>query len=348
MSVSNNFQVLTNVNPTDWNKSVDILNGLCFHLYEWSLYGSEKYNAMPLYFRLIDGADTLLSLAFGLLTTKSIGGIPVYKNLSFGSLPANHDKDVLKSMIDEIISYCVKNNIVSLNIGSFGTPFGSEILEELGFSVKKRWEFLLNIDMCGELLWENLHSTKRNKIRKAKKAKLRIERGKTLDHVMQFRGFALETQKRKEERRISFPVAGEDHYTLLKTKLMDSGLGKLYIAYDGDFPVAGAFFVRYNQCVYYMLSSANDQGIKKAAPDFILWNSITDFQKSGCTIFNFGGVSESELEGQPLEKSGLYQFKKAFSTQVHLCHKGTLVLRPAINKTYEIFKKARYSFFKLR
>lgn len=346
MSAENKLIVSTNVNPADWNKGVDMLNGLCFHLYEWSLYSSERYRTNSIYFQLYDESGLLLSLSSGQLTTNSFAGILNNKVLSFSCLPVNRNNDALKSMVKAIIDYCKKNNIVSLNIGSFGTPFGSEVLVESGFSVKKRWEFLLNIDMCEEDLWKNLRSTKRNKVKKAKKAKLRIEKGKTLDHVMQFRGLALETQKRKKEMGIPFPVAGEDSYAHLKTKLMDSGLGKLYIAYDRGFPVAGAFFARYNRSAYYMLSSANEQGLKKAAPDLILWNSISDFHKEGCNVFNFGGVSESELEGQPLEKSGLYQYKKAFSTQVHLCHKGTLCLRPVTNKTYEFAKKVRYILFK--
>ncbi|MFC1814841.1 lipid II:glycine glycyltransferase FemX [Thermodesulfobacteriota bacterium] len=341
-----NLQILNDVDPTEWNNDVVRLNGCCFHSYEWSLFSSEGANTKPLYFRLYNELNTLRSLAIGRLTTKNLAGIPVYKTFSLGCLPVSDSKSAFRVMVNEIISYCRKNHIVSLGIHSFGTPFGSEILQDQGFSVEKRWEFLLDIDSKEEEIWKKFDSKKRNKIRKALNTELRIEKGLSLDNVMQFRELALETQRRKREQGISFPVADDTYYALLKTKVIDPGLGRLYLAYDRARPVAGAFFVGYNKSAYYMLSSANDQGLKKAAPDLILWTCIRHYKGEGYKVFNFGGVSERELKGQPLEKSGLYVFKKTFCTDVYPCYKGTIILRPINYKIYKLLKKSKSSLFK--
>ena len=116
---------------------------------------------------------------------------------------------------------------------------------------------------------------------------------------------------------------------LLKSKLIDKGIGKLYLAYnDGHKCVAGAFFGVFNKTIYYMLSSSSNDGLKLAAPDAILWRAIKDHLSKGYTMFNFGGISESELNGQPLEKSGLYLFKIRFGSIPQLCFHGNLILRP--------------------
>lgn len=338
-----NLQVVHGVDPAEWNDDVIRLNGCCFHSYDWSLFGAKRNNTTPLYFRWYDDSADPRSLTFGLLETKSLAGMPAYKTLSFGSLPATVDKSALQSMVDEIISYSNKNHIVSLGMHSFGTPFNTDIFRELGFSVAKRWEFLLDINTGQEELWKRLHGKKRNLIRKGQEAGLRIERRTDIEHVVELRKLALETHSRKKKQGIPFPAVGlESHYVLMKEKLIDAGIGRLYLAYDGDDPVAGAFFVGFNKTAYYMLSSANEQGLKKGAPDLILWTCITDYQREGYKMFNLGGVSEQDLNGQPVEKSGLYHFKKRFSAEPHLCYEGTLILRPTTHKIYNFLKRTKY------
>lgn len=341
MQTTDTFQVSTKVNQITWNEHVDNLKGLCFHLYEWSQFSSAKYNSTPLYFQLLDDAGVPCSLAFGHLTAKKITRITLIKRLSLTSLPASRDRDTLKMMLEQIIAYCTQQGIGSLEIGSFGTPIWSEILGELGFSLKDRWEFLLDIDMPEEELWMKFNTKKRNKIKKGQRAGLRIIRANSIEHISQFRDLALATQQRKEKRSIAFPVSDYRTYNLLKEKLMDLGLGRLYLAYDGDTPVAGAFLAGHKRSAYYMLSSANGQGLEKAAPDLLLWTAIKDYQKDGFKLFNFGGVSLGELAGEPLEKSGLYTFKKTFAAKVFPCHKGIHVLRPRSLHLFKVIQSAK-------
>jgi hypothetical protein len=329
--------VTTKVDPVCWDRDVLSLHGLSFHQHAWSLYNIEKYQSTPLYFSLTNDDTSPCAMGFGHLQVSKFAGVTLIKKVAFSCLPTCRDKQVLGQMLEYIVAYCRKHGIAVLEIGSFGTPAGTELLEGLGFSMKKRWEFLLDIDMPEEELWKSFNTKKRNKIKKGRKAGWGIVRGNSLEHVMQFRGLALETQKRKNEQGILFPVADEKEYRLLKNMLMDMGLGRLYLALDKeDQPVAGAFFVGSNQSdtAYYMLSSANHEGLRGAAPDLLLWTAITDFQKDGYRLFNLGGVSEGELAGQLLEKSGLYAFKKTFSPEICPCGKGTLVLRPNLNKAY--------------
>jgi len=341
------YQLLaeTQVNPIEWNDNVKRLNGCAFHSYEWSLFSSEKNNEMPIYFRLYDDSKITHSVAIGFMKTKRLAGKPIFKTLSFGSFPACNDHNFLQIMIKEIIKYCHRNRIISCGMHSFGTPSGTGILDAMGFSTEKRWEFLLNMPTSEEELWNRIHSKKRNLIRKAQKEKIRVEQVTEIDEVMELRKLAFETQKRKEDDGIPFPVADESHYRLLKNRLIDSGLGRLYLAYEENEAVAGAFFVGYNKSAYYMLSSAKEKGLQKAAPDLILWTSMKDYQQGGYKVFNFGGLSERELNGEPLEKSGLFHFKKRFSSNEYLCYKGTLILKPVTFKVYEFLRKTKSRLF---
>ena len=329
----------TEVNPSDWNEEVKRLNGCAFHSYEWSLFSSEKNNEKPIYFQLLDDAGAIKAIVIGLIREKKLTGKTLFKTLSFGSFPAVEDNNYIKIMLDEIIKYSKHNGVLSLGMHSFGTPFDTDLLTHMGFSVKRRWEFLLNLNPNEEELWHNIHTLKRRKIKKANRENLRIETGCEFEHALEFRNLALETKKRKDREGISFPEVENEHfYRLLKERLVDKGLGRLYLAYSGPKCVAGAFILGFNKSSYYILSSANNEGLEKAAPDLILWNSIMDFKREGYRIFNLGGLSEEELRSEPLEKSGLYFFKIGYSTNEFLCYKGTLILRPIAYKIFDCLK----------
>lgn len=333
-----NLEEIVGVKPEEWNEDVIKLDGCCFHSYEWSLCSSGRNKAVPLYFRMRDDTGKTASLGFGLEVVKRLGGLSIYKTLSFGSLPASADDGALAEMIKEIISVSRERKMASLEINTFGTPIGAEVLRDFGFSLGRRWEFLVDIAMPEDELWKKINAKKRNKIRKAQKANIKVIRGAVDTYVQELRRLAVETQKRKAEQNIVFPVAGESYYQSLKNGLIDRGLGKLYLAYESDKAVAAAFFVAFNHKVYSMLSSANARGLEVAGPDFILWTAMIEYQKEGYNVFNLGGVSEKELNGQPLEDSGLYQFKKTFGATVHPCFKGTLILRPKQFKLYSFLK----------
>ncbi|MFA6010970.1 MAG: peptidoglycan bridge formation glycyltransferase FemA/FemB family protein [Desulfobacteraceae bacterium] len=335
------LSVSTQVNPEDWDKDVIRLNGNSLHTYTWSCYSAENNSATPLYFRLKDKSENIIAVSFGLLTEKK-KGIRFFSSLSFGSMAAASIPDNTRVMAYEIHKYCKNNNIVVLSMNSFGTPCESDVIPEIGFSSSRRWEFVLDIGITEEELWEKLHSKKRNLIRKGQKEGLRVVNEKGLDKLLKFRQLAVDTYERKTRQGIPYPAPGENSiYNRMQKHLVDSGLGRLYLTYSDDQVVAGAFFVAFNKQVYYMLSSASDTGLKMAAPDLILWTSITDYQKEGCTLFNFGGLSEGELNGSPLEQSGLYHFKHRFSPQVYPCFKGKLILRPLHHRIYSFVKKLK-------
>lgn len=333
-------RVLTDVDPARWNSEVARLNGCPFHTYEWSRYSAARNKAGVCYFQWLDGSGHIAGMGFGLVREKRVPGCSLYKSLSLGSMPAGNP-GLLQDMLAALIEYCRQQQFTELEVNSFGTPLGGYVLPALGFSVSRRWEFLVDVDMSEEDLWKSLHGKKRNLIRKGQKENLRVERAASVDQLMEFRGLALETQARKQEQGIAYPVGDRAQYELMKDRLLDCGLGRLYLAYDGDTPVAGAFFAGYGKSAYYVLSSANRTGLGKSAPDLILWTSMRQYREDGCTLFNLGGLSEAELEGQPLESSGLYHFKKRFAAEAMPCCKGSLVLRPLQQRVYNALRKLK-------
>lgn len=262
----NHLEIIPKVNPSEWNDEVIRLNGCSFHTYDWSLFSGEVNRAKPVYFRLKNEGNQIISQSFGLRTSRKLLKADVFKSLSFGSLPASQDEISQRDMIERLIQYSKKESMTSISFHSFGTPYGTDILRESGFKVDKRWEFLLDLGDSEEDLWKKIHSKKRNLIKKGHKSGICVKRCSDISEVLELRQLALATQKRKESDDIPFPVAAESYYRSIKEKLIDKGLGRLYLAHEGERAIAGAFFVGFHNSVYYVLSSADKEGLDKAAP----------------------------------------------------------------------------------
>lgn len=336
------LQVLDRVAPAAWNAGVKKLNGCAFHTLEWGDFSAGWNGTRPLFFRWSRPGAEPYALGLGQLEQKKVAGLAVWTALFMGSLPAAVEGDGPVEAVKSLIEYSRMIGVGALEVHSFGTPRGTEFLKDHGFDIQRRWEFLVTLEGGEEELWKRIHSKKRNLIRKSEKEGLRVIRASESGDMQRFRDLARETYERKMRAGVSFPPpAPERYYALLKEKVIDTGLGRLYLAYDGDEAVGGAFFVGFNETAYYLLSSALEQGLRKAAPDLILWTAMVDYLREGCRIFNLGGLSERELEGGALEDSGLYHFKSRFSAEAAPCYRGTLTLRPARRKAYDLLRKTK-------
>jgi len=319
-----------------WNQAVVRLIGCPFHSYEWSRFSSENNGRPALYFALRDSAGEIVAQSYGLAENKLFARLPRFRILSFGSLPAYKDPFALREMMRQVQVFGAQQGFMAVEWNSFGTPRACRLADIPRNSIgQRRWEFVVDLERSEENLWESLHGKKRNLIRKAVNSALRIETAQDISQILLYRSLAEETWRRKCNAGIPFPApAGEDYFKRVKRMLIDKKIGRMVLAYDGPRPVAGALFVGFNQSAYYVISAANETGLKMSAPDLVLWKTMTAYLQEGYKTFNLGGLSEHELGNDPLEQSGLYHFKKRFCAEVHECYKSLSVIRPREQRVY--------------
>lgn len=338
------LQASLSVEPDEWDAAVRNLGGCSFHSYTWSLFSAESNMAQPLYLNWRDARGKVIGAAVATVGKLQLAQLPVSRTLSLGSLPASSNELTTTDFIHDLISFARGKNFATLSLHSFGTPWGAEACVEAGFTISRRWEFVLDLSVGAEALWAGMHSKKRNLIRKGQKAGLRIQSTNSGNDTLLFRNIAADMYRRKLDRGIEFPTVGNQmYYQLLSRHLLGTGLGRLYLAWSGETPIAGAFFVGFNAKAYYLLSAASDQGLAMAAPDLLLWTAIQDYMTEGYSTFNFGGLSEKELNGNRLEESGLYHFKVRFGVRVMPCAHATLTLRPVLVRTVSSLRTLKHS-----
>lgn len=335
----------TKVVPEDWNRELAGLQSCPFHSHQWSCYSAENNGQSPLYFTLRDAAGGVAALTHGLVVRRFPRRIPVFRSLSFGSLPAYSTPEALDELIGRIRDYAAGHGFMTVEWNSFGSPEACRLTQALPKTGKKRWEFLIALGDSEEALWKRLHGKKRNMIAKAKKSGLRVDRAHTLEQLRDYRQLAMQTWQRKTAMGIPFPKPPEEA-TLEKMRrhLIDHGLGRFYLAYDDAAAVAGAFFLEFAGTAYYVLSAAAEEGLKKSAPDLLIWNAMVDSRNSGCRTLNLGGLAESELNGLPLEQAGLYHFKERFSATIHPCFTAGIVLNPLFYRLWKSLGKIKKGY----
>jgi hypothetical protein len=341
------LNVSATIDRNKWNQSLNSLNANPFHTYEWSIYSSENSGYSPIYFTQSDSIGGLSAVSHGVVKSHISSKVTPFRTLRFGSLPAFTDSDALNKLVQKIHSYAAAKGFMLVDWNSFGSPAASMLCNVWPNDRKKRWEFLVELGNNEEQLWKYLHGKKRNMIKKAMKSGLHVQRVQNEDKVICYRDLAMKTWKRKQEQGIPFPVPpGRECFERIKRLLIDPGIGRMYLAYDGIEPIAGAFFVSYVGVVYYVMSAADQIGLKKSAPDLIIWTAMVDYMTEGCRSFNLGGVSEDELHGKPLERSGLYNFKVRFSAKVHPCFKASVIVNPFRHRIYRMLKRIKTSILR--
>jgi peptidoglycan pentaglycine glycine transferase (the first glycine) len=269
-----------------------------------------------------------------------------------------HNMDELKALIEKakILSRNYKSYVLKLDpdIENNDNEFRN-IIKELGFRVKNdsanfegiqpRFVFRLNIkDKTEEQLLMSFHQKVRYNIRLAARKDVKIKLG-TKEDLPEFYKVMLETGIRDK-----FVVRDISYFSEMLDILGPNNI-RLYLAYYKDNLIAGTIAVLYgNKCWYLYGASSNKY--RNLMPNYLLqWEMIKWALESGCSVYDFRGVSGDIDENNPLY--GLYRFKKGFGGNLtEFVGELDYVFNPflyfIIEKSEKFFRELRRKLFVLK
>jgi len=317
------LQIVDKVNKKDWESLINQFNGNLYHSIEWANIQMTK-NRIPQYFKYME-QNECIGIALGFISKSKFPLSLLSKSLSFDTTPCvlNDDPILLYEMVREIRDFSKKTKYISLYLDSYDSRNSLDNLEELGFNLIHRIEFVIDLTKTEEELWNNMESNFRKKIRKGIKNNIIIEENGTINGLKQLVSLMDQSLARHGVYHFS-----EEKIVNIK-KLIDFRLAKLFTAkYNGDI-VSVILVTLYNKKGYYMYGGNSDMGLKCEASRFLIWHTILDIKRMGFTSYTIGGVpKESEYEGSP--QHGLYMFKKEFGGEKRYCYSGAI---ENLNKT---------------
>lgn len=133
--------------------------------------------------------------------------------------------------------------------------------------------------------------------------------------------------------RDGFSIRSEGYFANMLDSLGE--YARLYMAYYEGEAVSGALTTNYAGKTCYIYGASGNEH-RNVMPNYLIqWEMIRWAIETGCTVYDFQGVSGSFDENDPLY--GLYRFKKGFNGRVdELAGEFDVIYRPAMAKLVDV------------
>ena len=214
-----------------------------------------------------------------------------------------------KALAKKYKSYVIK---LDPDVPSSNTAFAA-LMQSFGFRCKEggknfeaiqpRYVFRLNVEgKTEEELMASFHQKWRYNIRLAERKGVTVQIcGKEM--VPAFADLMLTTGVRD-----GFVTRPPEYFANMLDNLGEHA--RLYMAFHEGQPIAGTLAIHYGDKVWYLYGASSNEH-RNLMPNYLLqWSMIQWAVETGCSVYDFRGVSGDISEDNPLY--GLYKFKKGF------------------------------------
>jgi peptidoglycan pentaglycine glycine transferase (the first glycine) len=233
------------------------------------------------------------------------------------------DRDALSALIQAAGERAAKEGAILLKVDPpivAGDPNADESLRELGFrsipdpngfgGVQPRCVMHLDLRPSLDDILAGCKPKWRYNIRLAEKKGVQVRSDCTKDDLKTFFNLLKETAVRDR-----FLVRAYSYYEDMWDTLVGPGYAKLFLTeYEGE-AVSGALsFVYGDKCWYTYGASGNRH--RNVMPNHLMqWRMIEWAKESGCTLYDFRGVSPNRDGGDDDHLHGLNRFKEGFGAR---------------------------------
>lgn len=231
------------------------------------------------------------------------------------------DRRVMGELITGVRRLARQHSAIFLKIDpdvEVGDAAAVATLRELGFrsnerganfeGVQPKFVMRLALDKSLDDLLADMHHKWRYNIRLAERKGVTVRVGTKADLRPWYR-VLLETAVRDR-----FLVRSYEYFERIWEQLVERGYARLFLAeYDGQLIAGTLAFLFGDKCWYIYGASSNAH--RNVMPNYLLqWEMIKWAKASGCSLYDFRGVSGDLNPDNPLY--GLYRFKQGFGARL--------------------------------
>lgn len=261
-------------------------------------------NYRPLVVALLDEYEEVIGLLLAVIQKEYSGLIGKFTARSIiigGPLLKSNDSNILENILSEYNSLVKKHAIYTQIRCLWNWGNLNNIFINMGFLFEEHLNILIDLTKSEELLWKELHSKRRNEIRKAYKEGLIFEVCCSNEEL-------IKSYKILEEvyDRAKLPLPNYDYFVnLSNTKNANFKLHNFVAKYEGKI-VGTMLALGYNGTLYDYYAGAYSSYYNKNPNDLIPWEVFLWGKKNGYILFDFGGA------GKPGIPYGVRDYKKKF------------------------------------
>jgi len=206
----------------------------------------------------------------------------------------------------------------------FDLPQQYSLLKNIGFKHEDWLNYLLDLTLDEEKIWDKVSKHRRKGIRKAEKLGLEMVDVSTNSNLQTTYDLLQESHKSAK-----IPLQDKSLFDTIYHYLVRHNFAKMVLAYRGEKPIASRVVLTFSGIIYdwYAGSASVEEGSN--ANEYLVWKIIQWGIQSGHTLFDFGGA------GTPDEEYGPREFKRRFGGKMVNYGRYTIVHKPKILKLVE-------------
>jgi len=264
------------------------------------------------------------------------------------------DEGMARLLYSGIHDWCRGNRVVFLRIEP-EYPNRKEIrdrLLSLGFRLtadtnQPRCTLLVDLNADQESLFKKLDGNARRLIRRAEENGVTVSEG-TAEDIPDFYGMMKQVGRQKH-----IPVHSESFFSEAYRFFHQAGICRLYMARQGDIPVAGVMVFRFRSRGTHLWAGFSEQGRRLCTGYKLHWSAILAEKERETACCDLWGIPDEIADmmerGEPVSSSrsegmwGIYRFKKGFGGEI-ACYTGTFdyVYRPSAYAFLQEFVRKRH------
>lgn len=297
------------INLEKWDKFVYL------HKYGNIFQTSGYYNAMkkssecePLIIILEDSNGCIVALMQTIIfrdTRKYISNMTARAITEGGPLLISKDNKILKLLFKAYLKILPSDVIYSQIRNSFSTDEIKDLYFEIGFIYDDHLNILINIKQTEEKLWEQIHSKRRNEIRKALKEGVEFRELDFFDTIDDSYRILNEVYKKAK-----LPLLSKENFISLYENLLPNSKLKVFNVFYEDKNIGCMFCLLYKDIIYDFYAGSFSAFYKKNPNDLLPWEVFRWGRINGYSIFDFGGA------GHPNIPYGVREYKKKYGGKV--------------------------------
>jgi lipid II:glycine glycyltransferase (peptidoglycan interpeptide bridge formation enzyme) len=298
----------------------------------------EVYKETPNYesfaYYAVDEEKQIKAMLSGVIETVKPGFLSsLSKRAVMMQAPIFDEIDALDFLLSEY-SKIMKHKVVYSEVRNHYDPeCMSRTMLKNGFKYEDHLNIIVDLSQTEDILWQQIHSKRRNEIRKAEKNRVIVKR-LTDEYISESYSIIKEVYDRAK-----LPLPSILFFeNSLQYSTQNMGMG-MYGAFLNDDLIGIMFTLQYKNIVYDLYAGSKSKYYDKNPNDIIPWKVFNICKNEGKTIFDFGGA------GKPNVPYGVRDYKMKFGGKLVNYGRFTLVHNPIKMKLaetgFKIYQKVR-------
>lgn len=317
------FEQVSGLSDEQWDQWLDTIQGNLFDASSYVRYQETSGLGRPVHLLARNSSGAIEGLG---VCYEQVPRYPILSRWArtwvSSALPSTPGDNLSRQreLIVALEKEASRHGVGRIDLNSFWS-YQSCFISEMGYTVRRRLEFEMDLEGDEEEVFGRIHKTWRRKIRRADKEGLSMEETaeeSRLEQLLQLHLFSLE--RKKDKGAELNPGFSTEARRALK-QLLDSGMGKLFVASREGRPLSSLLLLIRGERAVLLYAGSSEEGYQYSASGFLFWKASLAMRTMGVKRFNLGGVP-AEAENPEHLDHGLFRFKSDLAPRREFCCSG--------------------------